>query len=246
MFRRWIPVVIGTLIASAFANDEVLIKKRGIFKGTGAATNRAELGNAMRAVVNSLSTPLPGNFGQFVSSVYSDVALDVRDTDAAGVDPTLAAWGLPAEVTNFLANIKYAESVQYQTYKFVVKHHNAALGEFVAAGRNTGGQISLAFIKANVNANTKQQFETVRKCKRIVFVKKCHNENVPRAFNAGELNVIHQGMLAHGYAKLLEKANTINLAVVKEMMDAAMAKVQQEDERSDQDQLIDAIKDSLV
>jgi len=81
-----------------------------------------------------------------------------------------------------------------------------------------------------------------------VFVNRCHNEQVPRAFNAGELNVIHQGMLAHGYAKLMEKANTINLAVVKEMMDAALAKVEQEEapEKTDMDQLIDAVKESLV
>ena len=114
-----------------------MIKKRGIFVGQG--TNRAELGNALRAVVNTLNQPLPNNFGDFVSSVSTDVALDVRDTDMAGVDPTLAAWGLPGEVTSFLSNIKYAESVQYQTFKFVVRNGEANLGEFVAAGRNFGG-----------------------------------------------------------------------------------------------------------
>jgi hypothetical protein len=217
MFKRWIPVLIGTLIASALANDEVVIKKRGIYKGPVGATNRAELGNAMRAVVNSLSTPMPGNFGQFVGSVFSDVALDIRDTDIGGVDPVLAAWGLPAEVNNFLANIKFSESVHYQTYKFVLKHNDVSLGEFVASGRNDGGQISLAFIKVNVHANPIQQYDTVKVCKRIIGIKRCHDEKRARAFNLGELQVIQEGMMHHGYAKLLEKANTINMAVVDEI-----------------------------
>ena len=102
MFRRIIPVVIGTLIASDFAEDEVIIKKRGIYKGAAGDSNRAELGNALRAVVNSLNTPMPGNFGQFVNGVSSDVALDIRDTDANGVDMVLSAWGLPNEVNSFL------------------------------------------------------------------------------------------------------------------------------------------------
>ena len=85
-----------------------------------------------------MNTPLPGNFGQFARNVAANVALDIRDTDINGVDSTLAAWGLPAEVNNFLANIKFSESIQYQTYKFVVKNNDFSLGEFVAAGRNDG------------------------------------------------------------------------------------------------------------
>jgi len=79
----------AALIAFTAAQDEILIKKRGIYKGASGQSTRSQLGEAMRAVVNSLSTPLPGNAGNYVSGVQANAAFDVQDTNQAGVDGVL-------------------------------------------------------------------------------------------------------------------------------------------------------------
>ncbi len=53
-----------------------------------------------------------------------------------------------------MLQIKAAESIDYQTFNFVVKDGAARIQEFVAAGRNYGGKIFVSYIKVDVTGST--------------------------------------------------------------------------------------------
>lgn len=55
--------------------SEVIINKKGTFKGTG--NERVDLVNALRSAVSTLSTPLPGNFNALCTNVNANVAQDI-------------------------------------------------------------------------------------------------------------------------------------------------------------------------
>ncbi len=74
----------------------------------------------MKNAIETLSTPLPPSFGSLAKGVVSNVWQDIQQTTIEGVDGVLAAWKLPLQVSNFLANIKFSEEVTYQTYRFAL------------------------------------------------------------------------------------------------------------------------------
>ena len=68
---------------------------------------------------------------------------------------------------------------------------------------------------------------------------RCWKVRKPRGFNTGEIEVIRQTMLHHGYLKLQEKLKEINLVVVQNM-------INKNSQRPDQEHLINAITGNIV
>jgi len=117
-------------------------------------------------------------------------------------------------VKDFLANIKYAESVDYQTFRFTMQHGRSTIDEFVASGRNYNGKIQLAYIKVAASASAKTQYVTTTKCRRVaIFFKKCRKIHTARGFNTGELQKMQNAMLSHAYKKLTAEANQLSVYV---------------------------------
>ncbi len=74
----------------------------------------------MKSAIQSLNTPLPGNFNSLCTNVISYVNQDIQITTMDDVDGVLASWNLPPQVSSFLANIKFSEEIVYQTYRFAL------------------------------------------------------------------------------------------------------------------------------
>lgn len=138
----------------------VVIDEKSTFKGTG--NENADLVNAMKNAIETLSTPLPPSFGALCTNVVSNVQQDIQQTTMDGVDGVLAAWKLPQQVSSFLANIKFSEEVTYQTYRFALQHGTSELQEFVASGRNNGDKIVMAYMKVQVRGTAIQQYVKTR------------------------------------------------------------------------------------
>jgi hypothetical protein len=191
--------------------SSIVISKKGIFKGTG--NERADLINSLRSAIGQLATPLPGNFNGLCNNVNANVAQDIKETTADGVDGVLAAWNLPQQVNTFLANIKFSEDVTYQTYRFAIQNGQSELQEFIASGRNSGSKIVMAFMKVHVTGQPIQQWVNTQSCKRILFIKRCHTNRNPRGFTTDEIMSIQNGLLHHGYNRLTQEVNGMSLFV---------------------------------
>jgi hypothetical protein len=126
----------------------------------------------------------------------------MKQTNVEGVDGVLSGWGLPKQVVDFLRNIKYSESVDYQTYRFVLRRGKARIEEFVAAGRNYGGNVYLSHMKVVAHTKPKTQYVTTKKCVTRFFIKRCHNVHTARGFKTGELEKMQKALLFHAYTKL--------------------------------------------
>jgi len=62
----------------------------------GTGNEKADLINAMKGAIETLSTPYPPSFGALATNVVSNVQQDIQQTTFEGVDGILAAWNLPA------------------------------------------------------------------------------------------------------------------------------------------------------
>ena len=142
--------ILGALMLGCFGQESVVLhdKKSTFFAGSG--DNRADLINSLKSAIEALNTPMPPIFNSLEKNLIATSSSDIKLTDMDGVDGVLAAWNLPKEVSSFLSNIKFAESVTYQTYRFALKTGASSLQEFVASGKNNGNSITMAFIKVNV------------------------------------------------------------------------------------------------
>ena len=116
------------------------MQKAGLFKTSFAASNsQADLVASLRDTAASLMTPLPGDFGRLCSNVRPTARSEFERTNSTQLANILAKWALPKAVTDFMLNIKYAESLGYQTFNFVIKKGETSIDEYIAAGRNYQG-----------------------------------------------------------------------------------------------------------
>jgi len=154
--------ILGTLMLGCLGQQKVVLhdKKSTFFASSG--NDRADLISSLKSAIGALNTPMPPAFNSLAKNVVATSSSDIKLTDMAGVDGVLASWNLPKEVASFLSNIKFAESVTYQTYRFALKTGASSLQEFVASGKNNGNSITMAFIKVNVQGTPIQQYVVTR------------------------------------------------------------------------------------
>jgi Tfp pilus assembly protein FimT len=100
-------------------DTSIVINDKETYQGSG--NPRTDLVNAMKSSVQALNKKLPGRFNSLVTNIKANVAQDIKETTPEGVDSILSNWNLPQEVTEFLATIKFSESVKYQTYRFALR-----------------------------------------------------------------------------------------------------------------------------
>ena len=168
----------------------------------------------MKQQAKSLAVAEPSGWQSLLNPVQSKVAKDIKITNAQGVDAVLQGWALAKPVRDFLANIKYAESVDYQTFRFTVQQGRSTVDEFVASGRNYDGKVQLAYIKVSASATAKTQYVTTTSCRRIMlFFKKCRRVHTARGFNTGELQKMQNAMLSQAYKKLTAEVNQLAVYV---------------------------------
>lgn len=93
-----------------------------------------------------LKQDIPKNFNTYCKSVVSDGVFGIRDTDINGVDQILAEWNLDSRATEFLSNIKFADSTNYHSLGYQLQNKDGAVEEYVASGTNMNGKIVLAYV----------------------------------------------------------------------------------------------------
>jgi len=130
---------------------------------------------------------------------------DIRETDFDGVDQVLAEWNLDPRATDFLRNIKFADSASYHSLGYTLQQANGEVEEYVASGTNTDGRIVLAHVHVKASGTAIYQVDCVRHCHRTLFWKKCHTDCYNRAFTAQELTIIQYGLISHAYNQLEAK-----------------------------------------
>jgi hypothetical protein len=90
---------------------------------------------------------------------------------------------------------------------------------FGLAKREQNNEIFFAYIRGNTNGELIQQYVTVsvRRCRRIVIVKRCGNygEQRPRGMNANELDIVKRTLEAKFYSILQESMNMDNKQIYK-------------------------------
>ena len=199
----------GQAPADNLADVKVIQNAQATFKGDNDI--RADLINSMKQQASALAVGEPGNWQAYLQApIQSSAAKDIQITTPEGVDGVLQSWGLPQQVRDFLANIKYAESVDYQTFRFVMQLGRSTIDEFVASGRNYNGKVQLSFIKVNASANAKTQYVVTRRCRKVaLFFRKCNRVHTARGFTTGELEVMQNAMLNHAYVRLSNEANSL-------------------------------------
>jgi hypothetical protein len=133
----------------------------------------------------------------------------MKITNSDGVDEILRKWGLPKQVTKFLANIKYAEGVDYQTFRFAIRRGNALVEQFVASGRNFNGKIYLSHIYVEAQSTPIKQYITTKKCVTKFFIKRCNNVHRVRAFKTAEIQSMQNALLHEGFVQLKNKVNSL-------------------------------------
>ena len=146
-----------------------------------------ELIKALRQSINYLKQDIPANFNTYCTNVASAGSFAVRDTDFDGVDQVLAEWNLDPRATDFLRNIKFADSASYHSLGYQLQNQDGAVEEYVASGTNTNGRIVLAHVHVRAWGHAIYQTDCVRHCHRRLFSKKCYTDCYNRAFTAQEL-----------------------------------------------------------
>lgn len=126
-------------------NEQSLAKK---------ADANADLIAALKQQITYLKQDIPGNFPVYMNFGGATNDMQVRETDFNGVDQILAEWNLDPRVTDFLRNVKFADSASIHTLGFQVQAQTGAtVEETVAAGTNYDGKILMAFIKTRTSGS---------------------------------------------------------------------------------------------
>ncbi len=98
------------------------------------------------------------------------------------------------------ASLAFASSVEGLKMDKVINTNNGLVKLYAHMGTAAGGVASVRSVFAYTSIILKQQYtqQTVQKCKKKFFRKKCWNEvlNHPRGFNHDEINVITQGTIS--------------------------------------------------
>jgi hypothetical protein len=74
----------------------------------------------MRKSINNLKQDVPANFVSYFKNVAGASSFDVRDIEFDGVDNVLAEWNLEPKATEFLRNIKFADSASFHSLNFQI------------------------------------------------------------------------------------------------------------------------------
>ena len=135
-------------------------------------------------------------------------------------------YGLPNELINQLSNIQYTQNSVYNDIHFhLMKGQSVLYNIFGLAKREQNNEIFFAYIRGNTNGELIQQYVTVsvRRCRRIVIVKRCGNygEQRPRGMNANELDIVKRTLEAKFYSILQESINMDNKQIYKLFRDYA-------------------------
>ena len=171
---------------------------------------KQDLLNSLRQSINYLRQDVPSNFYSYCTNLGSWGTFDVRDTDFNGVDQILTEWNLDPRATDFLRNIKFADSASFHSLGYTLQQANGAVEEYVASGTNTDGKIVLAHVHVVSYGTAIYQTDCVRHCHRRLFSKKCRTDCYNRAFTAQELTTIQYGLIGNAYAQLEAKYNEVS------------------------------------
>jgi len=166
----------------------------------------------LREEANHLAATMPSNANNFVRNIRSLGDFQADSFQDSQLEQTIAKHNFPPQIAEKFRAIVFAKAVVFQTFCLAINGATASLNEFVGAARNVDGKVDIAFINVDSLGDLVQQFNSIkeRKCKRILFIKKCHDEwhQVPRGLTPEEINVVTNSLRAHAYEHLNNKINS--------------------------------------
>jgi len=161
---------------------------------------------------NHLAATMPSNANNYARNIRSYGDFNADSFEVNQLDQIFGKHKFQPQIAEKFKAIVFAKAVVFQTFCLSIAGVTASLNEFIGAARNVNGKVDIAFINVNSLADLVQQYNSVkeRKCKKILFWKKCHDEwkNVPRGLTPSEINIVTTALRANAYQHLTNKVNT--------------------------------------
>ena len=188
--------------------------------------NKKQIFNLVREHAKKYSQGFPSGHERLIRNMQGSTEFKMTQIPISQLHTLQSRFGLPQELTNQLSMIKYTQNQVYSDVNFHVMKGQSVLDNiFGLAKREQNNEIFFAYIRGNTNGELIQQYTTVsvRRCRRIVFVKRCGNydEQRPRGMDANELDIIKRTLEAKFYSILQESINMDNKQIYKLFRDYA-------------------------
>ena len=182
--------------------------------------NKQKMFNLIRQHAKKYSQGFPKTHEKFIRNLQGITEFKMTQIPISQLHTLKSKYGLPNELINQLSNIQYTQNSVYNDIHFhLMKGQSVLYNIFGLAKREQNNEIFFAYIRGNTNGELIQQYTTVsvRRCRRILFIKRCGNygERRQRGMDANELDIIKRTLEAKFYSILQESMNMDNKQIYK-------------------------------
>ena len=150
----------------------------------------------------------PKGLSNLATNLASTTSIKLDQLEISSIDSLKQTHNLPDDIIIKFKAIKYTNNeISFELFTFKnIKSNSNIDNIFGVVTRIDKNNIFFAYVRGNAKAKLITQFDTIRvkKCRKILFVKKCRHSNrkVKRGFKANELNIIQDGLMAKFYETL--------------------------------------------
>ena len=150
----------------------------------------------------------PKGLSKLATNLASTTSIKLDQLEISSIDSLKQTHNLPDDIIIKFKAIKYTNNeISFELFTFKnIKSNSNIDNIFGVVTRIDKNNIFFAYVRGNAKAKLITQFDTIRvkKCRKILFVKKCRHSNrkVKRGFKANELNIIQDGLMAKFYETL--------------------------------------------
>ena len=174
--------------------------------------NKKNIFNIIKEHSKKYSQNLSPKHKTLIKDLYGITHFKMTQIPISQLKSLKSKYGLPQELVNQLSNIQYSDKQVYNDVKFHSMKGKSALDNiFGIAKREQNNEIFFAYIRGKTTGQLITQYVTVKlkKCKRILFWKKCktHHQKKPRGITANELDIIKKALEKKFYSILDESMN---------------------------------------
>jgi len=168
---------------------------------------KVKIFNNLREQAKKYIKKYPSGLSKLITNLASTTSIKLDQVPISSIDSLKQTHNLPNDIITKFKGIKYSKEISFELFTFKhIKSNTNIENIFGVVTRLDLDQIFFAYVRGNAKAKAITQFNTVRvkKCHKILFVKKCRHTNrkVKRGINANELEIIQSGLMAKFYETL--------------------------------------------
>ena len=139
-----------------------------------------------------------------------------------GLDAVLNSWNLPADVLALMQQAAFADTVEFTTFAFTIKHSDVSFESYMGAGHYVNNVVNVVWVRVASVGKQVQQTTTVhtRNCHSCwVFFTCCSDATqiVPRGVSQDELMTIWYLMRAATHDAMIAAINAIPATTIAKL-----------------------------